>query len=69
MDAIKHISRTDKAANHQSTDDLENYENRSLNKPVTAMMSQQTWKCTTKSDIVWQNWTHNRVEKRTKDII
>ena len=44
-----------RAANHQSTTDMENYENTSLNKPVTIMMNQHTWKRTAESDIVWQN--------------
>ena len=40
---------------------MENYKNRPLVKPVAAnIISQQTWKCATKSDIVWQNWTQNR---------
>ena len=46
----------------------ENYEIRPLNKPITAIMSQHTWKCTTNSDIIWQNWTHSWVAARTKGI-
>ena len=58
------------AANHQSNTDMENYENRPLNKPIIAIMSQQTWKCTIKSDIAWhENWTQNEVVENTKGII
>ena len=39
---LKHIYRVDRAAIHQSTTDMENYENMSLNKPVTVMMNQHT---------------------------
>ena len=46
----KNIYRVDRAANHHSNSDMENYENRPLNKPITAIMSQHTWKCTAKSD-------------------
>ena len=58
MDAIKYIYRVDRAADHQYATDMENYKNRPLDKPIsiTAMVSQHTWKCTTKSDIVWHNW-------------
>ena len=49
---LKHIYRVGRAANHQNTAGMENYENRPLNKPVTAMINQHTSKCTTKSDIV-----------------
>ena len=57
MDAMKHIYWAGRAANHQSTTDMENYEIRPLNKPMTAIISQHTCKCTTKRDIVWQNRT------------
>ena len=50
MDAIKHIYRVGRAADHQYATDMENYENRPWNKPVTALISQHTYKCTTKSD-------------------
>ena len=52
MDAIKYIYRVDRAADHQYATDMENYKNRPLNKPVTALTSQHTYKCTTKSDTV-----------------
>ena len=39
---IKYIYRVGRAANHQSTADIENYENRPLNKPITAIMSQHS---------------------------
>ena len=52
---LKHVNRISRAANYQSTTDMENYKNRPLNKPITAIMSQHTWKCTTESGIVWQN--------------
>ena len=61
---LKHIYRTGRAANHQSNTDMENYENRPLNKPITAIISQYTCKRTTESDIVWQNWTQNRASCR-----
>ena len=61
---LKLIYRVGRAANHQSTTDMENYERRPLNKPITAIMSQHTWKCTTNSDIIWQNWTHKWVVAR-----
>ena len=57
MDAVKHIYWAGRAANLQSTPDMENYEIRPLNKPITAIISQHACKCTTKRDIVWQNWT------------
>ena len=66
---LKHIYRVGRAANHQSNTDMENYENRPLNKPITAIMSQQMWKCITKSDIAWQNWTQNAVVESTDGII
>ena len=74
MDAIKNIWKiklyiVGRAAN-QSITDTENYENRPLNKPIIAIMSQQTWKCTIKSGIAWhENWTQNGVVENTKDII
>ena len=46
----------------------EYYKYMSLNKPVTAMMNQHTWKCITKSDIVWQNWNQNGVVEGAKGI-
>ena len=61
---LSHFYKVGRAANHQSTADMENYEHRPLDKPVTAVMSQHTWKCTTKSDIVWLNW----VAEWTKSI-
>ena len=42
MDAIKHIYRVGRAADHQNATDMENYENRPLNKPITAVISQHT---------------------------
>ena len=67
---LKHTYRVARVANHQSTTDMENV-NRPLTKPIsiTAIMSQHTWKCTTKSDIAWQNWNQNWVVKGTKGII
>ena len=32
-------------------------------------MNQPTWKCTTKSDIVWQNWNQNWVVEGAKGIM
>ena len=60
---LKHIYRVGTAANHQSTTRI------CLNKSVTAMMNQHTWKCTTKSDIVWQNWNRNWVVEGAKGIM
>ena len=34
---LKYIFRVGRAANHQSTTDMENYESRPLNKPITAI--------------------------------
>ena len=39
MDAIKHVYRAGRAANHQSTTDMENCDNKPMNKPITAIMS------------------------------
>ena len=69
MDAIKHIYRVGRAASHQNATDMENYENRPLKKPITAVISQHNYKSTTKSDIVWQYWTQNWYVERTKGII
>ena len=38
---LKYIYRVGRAANHLSTTDMENYASRPLNKPITAIMSQQ----------------------------
>ena len=68
---LKHIYRVGRAANHQSTttSDMGSYEDRPLNKPITAIMSQHTWKCTTDRDIIWQNWTQNWAVARAKGIM
>ena len=39
---LKHVYRADRAGNHQSNTNMENYEIRPLNKPVPAIMSQHT---------------------------
>ena len=39
---LKHLYRLGRAVNHQSNTDMENYENRPLNKPITVMMNQHT---------------------------
>ena len=49
---LNHDYRVGRATNHLNNTNMENYENRPLNKPVTAVMSQHTYKCTTNSDIV-----------------
>ena len=36
--ATKKIYRVGRAANHQSNTDMENYKNRPLNKPITAIL-------------------------------
>ena len=66
----KQVYSVGKAANHQSNSDIENYKKRHLNKPIsnTAVISQHTWKCATKRDIVGQNWTQNCVAERAKGI-
>ena len=43
MDATKHIYRVGRAADHQNATDMENYENRPLNKSVTALISQHSY--------------------------
>ena len=35
---LKHIYRVGRAANHQSNTDMDNYENRLLNEPITAII-------------------------------
>ena len=57
MDVTKtHLQSSQCCQPPDGTADMKNYEDRPFNKPVTAMMNQHTWKCTTKSDTVWQNW-------------
>ena len=57
MDATKtHLQSWQRCQPPDGTTDMKNYEDRPFNKLVTAMMNQHTWKRTTKSDIVWQNW-------------
>ena len=36
---LKHIYRVGRAANHQSNTDMNNYENRLLNEPITAIIT------------------------------
>ena len=42
---LKHTYRVDRAANHQSNTDMENYQKRPLKRPIIIIMNQHTWKC------------------------
>ena len=63
---LNHDYRVGRATNHLNNTNMMNYENRPLNKPVTAVISQHTYKCTTNSDIAWQNSTQNWVVERQR---
>ena len=69
MDAAKtHLQSWQRCQPPDGTTDMKNYEDRPFNKLLNtamSMMNQHTWKCTTKSDTVWQNW----VVEGTKGII
>ena len=69
MDATKHIYRVGRAADHQNATDMENYENRPLNKSVTAIISQHSYLEVYNYVYNWQNWTQNWYVERSKGII
>ena len=60
---IKHIYRVGWA--HQYNSEMENYKIRHLN-TNNLLLLWDTWKCTTKNDIVRQKWTQNWVVEGTK---
>ena len=63
------LERVGRAANHQNnlnhrhTTDMEDNENRPLNKPITEIMNQHTWKCTPNTVTVTLS---DRTEPRTE---
>ena len=52
----------------QGCQPAEHCKKRSLKKLITATRRDYTWKSTTKSGIVWQNWTQNRVVEGAKSM-
>ena len=52
----------------QGCQPAEHCKKRSLKKLITASRSNYTWKSTTKSSTVWQNWTQNRVVEGAKSM-